>query len=295
MIRNILFYLKEAFLSAKKNSIISFATVICLTATLIIMGIFLILSLNLNIFLANVESQLIAVSYLKDNLSEEEIRKLAKEISGLDGVREVHYISKEEALQKLKEDLDEHADILAGMPENPLPSSLEIKVYETDYLEEVALQVAQYNGIEEVNYGGEITNNVILLFDFIRKTGLGIIAVLLGISILIMFSVIKISIHSRQQEIEIMALVGATSWFIRWPFIIEGFLKGLVSSFIAFLLLSKAYQYFIEQMEKIIPFIPIGSEQEFIIKIGIILILIGTLIGIFGSMLSLRRINYEEL
>ncbi|MDD3656051.1 MAG: permease-like cell division protein FtsX, partial [Atribacterota bacterium] len=273
MIRNILFYLKEAFLSAKKNSIISFATVICLTATLIIMGIFLILSLNLNIFLANVESQLIAVSYLKDNLSEEEIRKLAKEISGLDGVREVHYISKEEALQKLKEDLDEHADILAGMPENPLPSSLEIKVYETDYLEEVALQVAQYNGIEEVNYGGEITNNVILLFDFIRKTGLGIIAVLLGISILIMFSVIKISIHSRQQEIEIMALVGATSWFIRWPFIIEGFLKGLVSSFIAFLLLSKAYQYFIEQMEKIIPFIPIGSEQEFIIKIGIILIL----------------------
>ncbi|MDD4896577.1 MAG: permease-like cell division protein FtsX, partial [Atribacterota bacterium] len=289
------FYLKEAFLSAKKNSIISFATVICLTATLIIMGIFLILSLNLNIFLANVESQLIAVSYLKDNLSEEEIRKLAKEISGLDGVREVHYISKEEALQQLKEDLDEHADILAGMPENPLPSSLEIKVYETDYLEEVALQVAQYNGIEEVNYGGEITNNVILLFDFIRKTGLGIIAVLLGISILIMFSVIKISIHSRQQEIEIMALVGATSWFIRWPFIIEGFLKGLVSSFIAFLLLSKAYQYFIEQMEKIIPFIPIGSEQEFIIKIGIILILIGTLIGIFGSMLSLRRINYEEL
>ncbi|MDD3657099.1 MAG: permease-like cell division protein FtsX, partial [Atribacterota bacterium] len=273
MIRNILFYIKEAFLSAKKNIIISFATIICLTASLIIVEIFLIISLNIDIIIANVESQLIAIAYLKDNLSEEDIRKLVEETSKLRGVKEVYYISKEEALQKLKEDLTGHEDILAGMPENPLPASLEITVYETGSLEEVAFQLGQYNGIEEVNYGGELTKNLILIFDFVRKTGLGIIIVLLCISILIMFSVIKISVHSRQQEIEIMTLVGATSWFIRWPFIIEGFLKGLISSLIAFLLLSKAYQYFIEQMEKIIPFIPIGSEQEFIIKIGIILIL----------------------
>ena len=295
MIRNILFYIKEAFLSTKKNSVISLATVICLSATLIIVGIFLILSFNIDIFITNIESQLTAIAYFKDNLSGEEIKKLVDEISTLKGVKEVHYISKDEALQKLREDLAEHEDILAGLPENPLPSSLEIKVFETDYLEEIANLLGQYKGIEEVNYGGELTKSLMLIFNFIRKAGLGIISVLLTISILIMFSVIKISVHSREQEIEIMALVGATNWFIRWPFIIEGFLKGLLSSFISFIVLSRAYQYFINQVIGIFPFVPTGMERELVIKVGILLLLLGTLIGIFGSMLSLRKISYEEL
>ena len=108
MIRNILFYIKEAFLSTKKNSVISLATVICLSATLIIVGIFLILSFNIDIFITNIESQLTAIAYFKDNLSGEEIKKLVDEISTLKGVKEVHYISKDEALQKLREDLAEH-------------------------------------------------------------------------------------------------------------------------------------------------------------------------------------------
>ena len=295
MIRNILFYIKEAFLSTKKNSIISLATVICLTATLIIVGVFLIISFNIDVFITNIESQLTAIAYFKDNLPEAEVQKLVNEISALKGVKEVHYISKEEALQRLREDLAEHEDILAGLPENPLPSSLEIKVYETDYLEEIANLIGQYKGVEEVNYGGELTRSLMVIFNFIRKAGVGIVLVLLTISILIMFSVIKISVHSREQEIEIMALVGATSWFIRWPFIIEGFLKGLLSSFVSFIILSRAYQYFINQVIGIFPFVPTGMERELVIKVGILLVLLGTLIGIFGSMLSLRKISYEEL
>ncbi len=295
MIRSTLFYIKEAFLSTKKNSVISLATVICLTATLIIVGIFLVISLNIDLFIANIESQLIAIAYFKDNFTEEEIKKLVEEISNLKGVKEVHYISKEEALQKLKEDLAEHEDILAGLPENPLPSSLEIKVYETGYLEEIASLLSQYKGIEEVNYGGELTKSLMSIFNFVRKIGLWIILVLLAIAILIMFSVIKISVHSRQQEIEIMALVGATSWFIRWPFIIEGFLKGFLSSLIAFFFLSKTYQYFIGQVKEIIPFLPIMAGNEFLIRIGIILLFLGISIGVFGSMLSLRKISFEEL
>jgi cell division transport system permease protein len=295
MLRNILFYIKEAFLSSKKNTVMSIATIVSLTATLVIVGIFLIISLNINIFIANIESQLMAVAYLKDDLSEEVIKKLVQDASELPGVKEVNYISKEDALQKLKEDLKEHEEILAGIPENPLPSSIEIMVTDARYLEEIAFQLSQYSEIEEVNYGGELTKNLILLFDFIRRTGLGIILVLLFISILIMFSVIKISVHSRQPEIEIMALVGATAWFIRWPFIIEGFLKGLISSLIAIFILGRAYLYYVEQVKTIIPFLSLSLEQEFMIKIDIILVLLGIFIGVFGSMLSLRKISYEEL
>lgn len=295
MIRNILFYIKEAFLSTKKNGIISLATIVCLTATLIIVGIFLIISLHINNFIANLESDLIAVAYLKDDLSQEEIGKLVQNTSSLEGVREVVYISKEEALQKLKEDLTEHEEILAGLPENPLPSSLEITVFEAGFLDEVSFQVNQFKGIEEVNYGGQLTKNLLIIFDFIRKTGLGIILILLFVSILIMFAVIKISVHSRQQEIEIMALVGATSWFIRWPFIIEGFLKGLLSSLISFFIIYKAYKFYLTQVKSLIPFISDNLEPDFILRIGITLLFLGVFIGIFGSMLSLRKISYEEL
>ena len=101
MIKNILFYIKEAFLSTKKNSITSLATIICLTATLIIVGLFIIISSNIDSFIANVESQLISVAYFKDNISEEEITGLVEEINNIEGVKEILYISKEEALQKL--------------------------------------------------------------------------------------------------------------------------------------------------------------------------------------------------
>ena len=289
------FYIKEAFLSTKKNGIMSFATIISLTATLIIVGIFFLISLNVNLFLDDIESQLVAIAYLKDDISEEDINKLVQDTSELQGVKEVRYISKEAAFQKLREDLSEHEDMLAGIPENPLPASIEILVTETGFLEEIAFQLNQYNGIEEVNYGGQLTKNLILVFDFVRNTGLAIISLLIFISVLIMVSVIKISVHSRHEEIEIMSLVGATSWFIRWPFIIEGFLKGLFSSFLAVIVLIKGYLYYMEKVRMIIPFLNICSDQVILIRIAVTIILLGVFIGIFGSMISLSKIRYEEL
>jgi len=295
MLRNILFYIKEAFLSTKKNGIISFATVISLTATLIIVGMFLLMSLNISIFLNNMESQLLAIAYLKDEISEEEVKILVQDASELQGVHEIRYISKEEAFQNLKEDLSEHEEILAGIQENPLPASIEIIVIEPQYLEEIAFQLEKYNGVEEVNYGGQLTRNLLLVFDFVRKTGIAIISILIFISILIMVSVIKISVHSRQQEIEIMSLVGATSWFIRWPFIIEGFLKGLLSSTLAVIVLVRGYYYYTNQLRMILPFINIAPDNLVLIRMTAFIIILGLFIGIFGSMISLRKIRYEEL
>ncbi len=295
MLRNILFYIKEAFLSTKKNGIMSLATMVSLTATMVIVGTILLMSFNINLVMEDIESQLVAVAYLRDNVSETEINQLVKNTSELEGVKEVSYISKEDAFQQLKDDLNEHEEILAGIPENPLPSSIEILVTEAEFLEEIAFQLTQYSGIEEVNYGGELTERLVSLFRFIRKAGIAIIFTLVFIATLIMVSVIKISVHSRQKEIEIMALVGATSWFIRWPFIIEGFLKGLISSLIAAFILIRTYFYFIDQIKRILPFIPVMSDQVVLMKLILIIALLGSLIGIFGSMLSLRKINYEEI
>lgn len=273
----------------------SLATIISLTATLIIVGMLLLISLNINKFLINVESQLVAVAYLKDGLSDEQVNKLLQDTQDFQGVKQVVYVSKEEAFEKLKEDLSDHEEVLAGIVENPLPSSIEIMVTESIFLEDIAFELNQYNGVEEVNYGGQLTKNMMLVFDFIRKTGIAIISILIFIAILIMVSVIKISVHSRHEEIEIMSLVGATSWFIRWPFVIEGFLKGMFSSVFAVLVLAKGYLYYIDKITEYLPFLNISSNQTTLIRILVIIILLGVLIGVLGSMLSLRKIRYEEI
>jgi cell division transport system permease protein len=295
MLRNLFFYIKESFLSTKKNGIISFATIISLTATLIIVGMFLLIYFNISVLLNDMESQLVAIAYLEEEFSEEKINKLVQDASELQGVREARYISKEEAFQNLRDDLSEHEEILAGIQENPLPASIEIIVTESEFLENIAFQLEQYSGVEEVNYGGQLTRNLILVFDFVRKTGLAIIFILIFIAILIMVSVIKISVHSRQQEIEIMSLVGATSWFIRWPFIIEGFLKGLLSSTVAVIVLVRGYYYYANQLKVILPFINITPDDFVLIRMSVIIIVLGVFIGIFGSLISLRKIRCEEL
>ena len=282
-------------MSTKKNGIISFATIISLTATLIIVGMFLLIYFNISVLLNDMESQLVVIAYLEEEFSEEEINKLVQDASELQGVKEARYISKEEAFQNLRDDLSEHEEILAGIQENPLPASIEIIVIESEFLENIAFQLEQYSGVEEVNYGGQLTRNLILVFDFVRKTGLAIISVLTFVAILIMVSVIKISVHSRQQEIEIMSLVGATSWFIRWPFIIEGFLKGLLSSTVAVIVLVRGYYYYANQLKIVLPFINIRPDDFVLMRMSVIIIILGVFIGIFGSMISLRKIRYEEL
>jgi len=295
MLRNLLFFIKEAFLSTKKNGIMSFATIVSLIATLLIVGLFLIISLNIDNILSDIESQLVAIVYLSDSATEEEVNEIIQNAIETEGVKEVKYISKEDAFQKLKSDLSEHEEILAGITENPLPASLEITVTDTAYLEEISFNLNQFEKIEEVNYGGQLTKNLLLILNLVRRSGLAIIYILVFISILLMVSVIKISVHSRYEEIEIMALVGATSWFIRWPFIIEGFLKGLLSSLAASFIVSRGYLYYMEKIKLSIPFINIILDNQILLRVSVILILLGVFIGIFGSIISLRKISFGEL
>ena len=295
MMKNIFFYIKEAFLSMKKNGIMSLATVVSLTATLMIVSLFLLIYANTNVFISRIESQLIAVAYFSDTFPDKEMGQLQQQIEGLEGVQEVTYISEEDAFNNLKEDLHEHQEILAGIDQNPLPASFEIKVTKTKHLPEIAQQLSQLEAFKEIDYGGKLTEKLTLLFEFAHRAGLVVVLILIFTALLIMGSVIKISIHSRRKEIEIMTLVGATGWFIRWPFIIEGFLKSIFSSILAIGIVGKFYLSYLDRIQASIPFIPLISDNRSLITLAVIILLIGLLIGIFGSLFSLRKISYEEL
>jgi len=283
------FYLREALLSFRRNTLMCIAAVISITTIFIIIGIFLLISLNFNLFLKNLESQLEIIVYLKDDISTAELDNLKNSLTSIEGVKEVKFVSKEEALQRLLRDLGDQKDIFSVLEENPLPASFEIKVSNPKMIEQIAGHVEKYKNIEEVEYGRGIVERLMNFTNIFRVAGISILVMLIFASILIISNIIKITVYARREEIEIMSLVGATRWFIKWPFILEGFLQGIISAILSILILYKLYFVVIEKIHQTTPFLPVVWDKKELLFIGLLLIALGSLVGFLGSMFSVGK------
>ncbi|HCL90457.1 MAG TPA: ABC transporter permease [Candidatus Atribacteria bacterium] len=286
---NMGFYFREALLSFKRSTLMSMATILSITTILIIVGVFLLISTNSSLFLKNIESQLEIIVYLEDNISQAEINNLKSNIASIDGIKEVKFVSKEEAYQRLLKDLGEQKDILSAIEKNPLPSSLEIQVKDPKVIEQIANRITEFKKVEEVEYGREIAEKLLNFTYVFRRAGMLVLALLVFASILIISNIIKITVYARRNEIEIMSLSGATSWFIKWPFIIEGFLQGFISSLFSIIILYNFYIFAVDKVHQAIPFLPLVVDNMDLLPIGIAIVLLGSLVGILGSMFSVGK------
>ena len=286
---NMEFYFREALLSFRRSTLMSMATILSITTILIIVGVFLLISINSSLFLENLESQLEIVVYLEDNISKAELNNLKSNITSIDGIKEVKFVSKEEAYQRLLKNLGEQKDILSAIEKNPLPASFEIQAKDPKMIKQIANQIAEFKKVEEVEYGQEIAEKLLNFTYIFRRTGMLILAFLVFASILIISNIIKITVYARRNEIEIMSLVGATSWFIKWPFIIEGFLQGFISAILSIIILYNLYFFVIYKVHNVIPFLPLVSDNMDLLPIGIAIMLLGSFVGILGSMFSVGK------
>ncbi|RKX90778.1 MAG: ABC transporter permease [Spirochaetes bacterium] len=286
---NMGFYFREALLSFRRSTLMSMATILSITTILIIVGVFLLISINSSLFLKNIESQLEIIVYLEDNISQAEINNIKSNIASIDGIKEVKYVSKEEAYQRLLKDLGEQKDILSAIEKNPLPASLEIQVKDPKVIEQIANRIAEFKKVEEVEYGREIAEKLLNFTYVFRRAGMLVLALLVFASILIISNIIKITVYARRNEIEIMSLSGATSWFIKWPFIIEGFLQGFISSLFSIIILYNFYIFAVDKVQQAIPFLPLVVDNMDLLPIGISIVLLGSLVGILGSMFSVGK------
>lgn len=286
---NMGFYFKEALLSFRRSTLMSLAAIISITTILMVVGVFLLISLNSNLFLKNIESQLEIVVYLEDDISKTELDNLKNTIVSVDGIKEVKFISKEEAYQRLLKDLGDQKDIFTAIEVNPLPASFEIKVKDPKTIEQIANQVAKLKKVEEVDYGQETAEKLLNFTYIFRRAGVLILVLLVFASILIISNIMRITVYARRQEIEIMSLVGATPQFIRWPFIIEGFLQGFISAILSIIILYNFYFFAINKVHQVIPFLPMVGNKMDLLPLGIAIVLLGSLVGILGSMLSVGK------
>jgi len=271
----------------------SIASVSSVAATLIILGIIFILIININSLTDSVKVQFDSVQvYLQDDLDRNVIEDIGNDIVNIVGVKEIIFESRGKALENMKESWDENGYLLDGLEENPLPDSYIVVLRGLVYSEHVVSELMLIEGVEEVKYYQDVIDKLLNVTQFIRTLGLVIIVILIAVSTFIINNTIKLAVNSRRREINIMKYVGATNWFIRWPFLLEGTLLGLIGALIASGVIYAAYKYtynlFTSQFYVIIAahIVSVGSIMEDLMFIFCVL---GAGIGSLGSINALRR------
>lgn len=292
-IRSIGYMIKEGLKNLWRNRMMSLASIGSVTAALIILGMILILILNINSLAEGVKEQFDAVQvYLEEGIDQGRIEEIGKEISQIEGIKDIKYESKQEALENMKKRWGEHGYLLEGLETNPLPNSYIAFLEDVQQSSTVVSILQGIQGVDEVKFYKDIIDKLINITNFIKMVGLVIIVILIAISIFIIGNTIKLTVAARRREINIMKYVGATNWFIRWPFLIEGSMLGLIGSALAIALIFIAYRYVYDfittQMYVMITayFLPV---QLILDNLIVIFLILGSGIGALGSILSMRK------
>lgn len=284
------YFVRESLSSLKRNSLMSFASISTVALSLLILGLFLIMVLNMNHMAASLESQVQISVYLQDNLTSAEVQAIGKKIEKLPGVNQALFVSKQEALNRFKERLGEQQGMLNALGEtNPLPNAFEVRLDKPEQVKPAAEAISQIKGVEAAKFGQEVVEHMFNLAKMLRIIGGVLILFLAMAATFIISNTIRITVFARRKEIGIMKYVGATDWFIRWPFLIEGMILGFGGALIAVLLLGEAYSVFTSQVYNTLAFLPLIPKYPFITNISIFLLVIGAVIGAVGSTISLKR------
>ena len=275
----------------KKQAVTSFGT---MCVIMIFFGICFILVGNFNHFIKQVEAEQGIQAYIVNDATEEEITALGEQIKALDGVNTTEFVSKEEALQHMKDRLGEKSYLLDGYDENNIfPSSYIVTLTDLKLSSKVQSEIQEMEQVKKITSSDETIETLVKIANGIKIGSYVIIAALVGVSIFIISNTIKLTVYARRKEISIMKYVGATNSFIRWPFIVEGVIIGLISGAISLAIIAGIY-LLIAQNVGFIGFLSnLGlSLLEFSDMFNLIMIIyliLGVGIGILGSSLSMRK------
>lgn len=284
------FAIREALSSIRRNSLMSVVAISTVAISLFILASVLLLSVNLDHMAGMWESQVHLRVYLVQNVDARAIKEIQQKIEAIEGVTKTTFVSKEEALERLKKQFGEQKDLLAGIEgTNPLPNSFEIGVNPPQKIKEVASLIEKIKGVEKVQYRQEIVDKLFKLTAGVRLFGLALLFTMGAATVFIISNTIRVAVFSRRREIAIMKLVGATDALIRGPFVIEGMVLGLAGSVISSTITWLVYSWVFHATTSSLPFLPLMSPRSLLWQVVLGLVFAGSLIGATGSGLSLRR------
>ncbi|MFD1416967.1 permease-like cell division protein FtsX [Oceanobacillus jeddahense] len=291
--RTLLRHLREGMKNIFRNGWMTFASIAAVTTTLILVAVFLALVLNLDQMARNIEQD-VQISTLIDLTAEEdEIVELGEEIEQIDGVAEVQFSSNDNELESLIESMgDEGQAWIMLEQDNPLNHVYIVEAAVPEETEAVADQISELDSVEDVLYGQEVVERLFQFTNYARAIGLVLIVALVFTAIFLISNTIKITIIARSTEIGIQKLVGATNSFIRWPFFVEGALLGILGSITPIAVIVGGYYYIYHNLPSIMEnfrFIDLLPFNPFAWQLSGMVLLIGAVIGVWGSVMSVRK------
>ena len=288
------YFFRESFSGLKKNLLMTMASMVAVAACISILSFSYCVGSNLQYMLDQMEDSIGISVFLKGELTGEEIEKLKEEIGKIDHVEGVEYISPADALDELKKDWGAEEDIFIGLDEanNPLSHSFQITLDKIENQNGVLTALENVDGIDNVRHG-QTETELLMKANRIFSVASVIVMLMLGIiSVMIIMNTIRISVVNRRIEINIMKYVGATDWFIRWPFVIEGIIIGLAGALVPLIIGFPIYAKITSAIFEYLPMITFvqfrltGDVFGFLFPFGI---LFGIALGVIGSVTSIRK------
>ena len=290
-INTINYFIVDALKSIKRNITVSFAAMLTVLVTFFVLGTFTLVGLNFNKTIEDVADKIEIKVYLQDDIKLVNQREVEIKLAEQEGVKAVTYESKDEAFTKLKKDLEGNSGMLEGysLENNPLASSYIVTLDDASYAGSVSKAVEDMTGVESITNQQELIEKISRVVDFVQILGVVLFFVFIGVSIFLIMNTIKLAVYSRRREVGIMKFVGATDWFIRWPFVIEGMIIGAVGSLLATVILYFIYRGifgFIASNLLIANLVPVSFVLTTLLG-GFLLG--GIVVGAIGSIAALRK------
>ncbi|MCS7234550.1 MAG: permease-like cell division protein FtsX [Armatimonadota bacterium] len=271
-----------------RNGLMSMAAVSAIVAALLAFGGAVVSLWNLEALALRVEAQLVAVAYLREDLSPAQREAARRAAAAIPEVRAVSFVPREQALRRLEEALG-GVELAAAVSKNPLPDTLEVYPNRAQDLPRVAEALRSVPYVADVTHGGDATERVLALTRLVRGAGAAVTLAMGAVSVVVSANALRLTVLARKEEVEIMRLVGATSWFVRWPFLVEGLLQGLVAAACASAFWTAFYPWAVARLQQAWPFLPVLPTLRVVPLLVAWLVAAGAFVGLLGAAVSLRR------
>ena len=290
-INTVNYFIVDALKSIKRNRTISIAAMLTVLITFFIFGTFTLLALNFNKSIEDIASQVEIRVYLNDDIKMVDQREIEVKLNEQSGVKAVTYESKDEAFLNLQDNLAENKGILEGydLTNNPLPSSFIVTLDDPSYADVVSKAVEKMSGVESIRNQKEQIEKISSFVNVVQIVGIGLFIIFIGVSVFLIMNTIKLTVYSRRREVGIMKFVGATDWFIRWPFVIEGIIIGSVGAGLSSVLLYFAYNGVFKWIVSSMFLINLVTPAFVLTTMLGGFILGGVVVGAIGSIAALRK------
>lgn len=285
--------IRDAFKSVFRNFSLSLASISCITITLIIVAISIIVTFNVQNFTKEMEKDLTIVVFLDTDTTEEEVEEIRDKLESMSNVESLTYQSKASVKEEMSQENEVFNEVMSTWDEedNPLKDTFQVKVKVVERISNTAKKIEKIDKVSSVKYGEGMVDNLIEAFEAAKNVSYGMVIALILVTVFLIINTIKLTIFSRKREISIMRLVGASNFTIKTPFIIEGMVLGLLGSIIPILIVCFGYIALYNHFDGYLysRMITLIEPEPFIYMVSGIVLVIGIIVGMIGSASAVRK------